>query len=190
MDTGTEKGVAGRDEADMLSNIRAENVRLIGVSGNAISKEVGTSMFGDTRILDSHSGSVLVSQEGIRKMYSVVEVPTLDPNPDSWGNMFKLVGRRATQWEGCEWTFIRDPERYGDKLLHCTLERTQAKRLASGRGLERSLSAKVKNLYDPPVPIDEDGLTPTAKESLVRAELLHRRLDHAHSNEMDRFIEA
>ena len=66
--TGTEKGVAGRDEADMLSNIRAETFRLIGVSGNAISREVGTSMFGDTRILDCHSGSVLVSQEGIRKI--------------------------------------------------------------------------------------------------------------------------
>ena len=48
----------------------------------------------------------------------------------------------------------------------------------------------MKKFYDPPVPIDEDGLTHTVKSSLVRAEVLHRRLDHAHSNEMERFIEA
>ena len=190
LDTGTEKGVAGRMEADALANIRAENVQLIGVSGSAVSREVGTSMFGDTRILDKHCGSVLVSQDGVRKMYSVIEMPTSNPDPESWGNVFKLVGRANTQWEGLEWTFIRDTERYGDKLLHCTLPRAHAKRLAGGRLLEKTLSAKVKKFYDPPGPLDEDGLSAAAKESLVRAEMLHRRLGHAHSNELLRFVGA
>ena len=85
-------------------------------------------------------------------------------------------------------------ERYGDtvvnKLLHCTLPRAHAKRLAGGRLLEKTLSAKVKKFYDPPGPLDEDGLSAAAKESLVRAEMLHRRLGHAHSNELLRFVGA
>ena len=61
LDYGTESGVAGSEDREILAQIRGENVLLEGVTGNAISREAGVSMFGNTRILDTHYGAILVN---------------------------------------------------------------------------------------------------------------------------------
>jgi hypothetical protein len=69
------------------------------------------------------------------------------------------------------------------------LKRDRARQLAQGVGnVEKSLASKVSKFYDPAAPVTERGLPTEDIASLDRAEGLHHRLEHAHANEMLRFV--
>jgi hypothetical protein len=71
-DSGTVCGVMGEREMDILKSVEEEDVLIETVTGEqSISKLYGDTIFGKTRILKGHQGSVLVSQYATKKMYQV-----------------------------------------------------------------------------------------------------------------------
>ena len=61
-DSGTVNGLMGEKEKAILQNIAEEDVLIETVTGEkSISKLYGDTVFGKTRILNGHKGSVLVS---------------------------------------------------------------------------------------------------------------------------------
>jgi hypothetical protein len=119
-DTGTVSGVMGPKERKILFNVENEDVLIETVTGEkSISKQYGDTVFGKTRILKGRRGSVLVSQYSSKDMYQV-----LNPNVDT----FILKGwEHNPKTRGKVWYFTCDEDRYGDKLLHCTISLEQAK---------------------------------------------------------------
>jgi hypothetical protein len=70
-------------------------------------------------ILRGRQGSVLVSQYATKHLYQV-----FNPNPDT----FILKGwENNPDTKGKLWYFVRNEERYKDKLLHCTVDIQTAK---------------------------------------------------------------
>jgi hypothetical protein len=60
----------GAREMDILQNVAEEDVLIETVTGErSISKLYGDTIFGKTRILNGHRGSVLVSQFAMKQMY-------------------------------------------------------------------------------------------------------------------------
>jgi hypothetical protein len=123
-DSGTTSRVAGTKEKEILFDVEEEHVLLEGVGGHkSMSKEYDDSIFRKTRILKNRVGSVLASNYSTRKLYQVT-------NPDE--DTFILHGWKNNPiTAGKTWQFVRDKERYGDKLLHCTVKMEQAKSFAS-----------------------------------------------------------
>ena len=164
-DSGTVSGVIGAKEKSILCNVEAEDVLLETVTGEiSISKEYGDSIFGKTRILKGRRGSVLVSQYSTKNMYQV-----LNPSED----VFILRGwKNNLQTKNKVWYFIRDEDRYGDKLLHCTVKMEKAKCFAI---------SKEEKFYDPiePPDVNEDD-----KSKINQVQRAHCRWNHASENEM------
>jgi hypothetical protein len=78
---------------------------------------------------------------------------------------------------GKTWQFVRDEERYDDKLLHCTVKIEQAK----------SFVSKETKFYRPDrVPIASDS----EEERIARVQEMHEQLSHASSYAMIRVIVA
>ncbi len=169
-DSGTMSRIAGIKEKDILFDVKEEHVLLEGVGGHkSMSKEYGDSIFGKTRILKNIVGSVLVSNYSTRKLYQVT-------NPDE--NTYILRGWKDNPiTAGKTWQFVRDEERYGDKLLHCAVKMEQAKSFAS----------KEEKFYRP-------NRVPTTEENeeaiIVKVQDMHEQLNHASSYAMIRVIEA
>ena len=187
LDHGTESGVANSKDMDILCCVHEEEVLLSGI-GTGYSGVTGQSMFGQTRLINGYVGSVLVSQYRIKEAYACVEQAG---TPGCQGDHYKLIGRVGTIYEGIEWDFFRDFDRYGDHLLHCTLLRNQAKKLAQGSmAKEKMLTNKISKFYNPQGPVDEANIHKDAAAAIDRAENLHRSLDHGHANEMSRFVES
>jgi len=167
-DSGTVNGVMGEKEKAILKNVAEEDVLIETVTGEkSISKLYGDTVFGKTRILNGRRGSVLVSQYATKKMYQVI-------NPDE--DTFILRG-----WEhnpatrGKVWYFVRDEDRYDDKLLHCTISLKEAKCFGA---------VKEQNFYDPKkVPEEEKH----AKKNVLIT-TVHGRWDHASANELKNIL--
>jgi hypothetical protein len=160
-DSGTTSGVAGINEKEILFDVEEEHVLLEGVGGHkSMSKEYGDSIFGKTRILKNRVGSVLVSNYSTRKLYQVT-------NPDE--DTFILRGWKNNPiTAGKTWQFVRDEERYGDKLLHCTIKIEQAK----------SFVSKETKFYRP----DRVPVASHSKEEMIaRVQEMHEQLSHASS---------
>jgi hypothetical protein len=167
-DLGTVSGVMGEREIGILKSVKEEDVLIETVTGKqSISKLYGDKIFGKTRILKGRSGSVLVSQYSTKRMYQVI-------NPDK--DTFILKGwdhNPATR--GKVWYFTRDKERYGDKLLHCTVSIKQAKCFAA---------PNEKRFYDPMrVPEDQEH---EKFNKLINA--MHVRFSHASAGELKRIL--
>jgi hypothetical protein len=76
---------------------------------------------------------------------------------------------------GKTWQFVRDEERYGDKLLYCTVKIEQAK----------SFVSKEMKFYRPDrVPVVNDS----EEEIITRVQEMHEQLSHASSYAMIRVI--
>jgi hypothetical protein len=157
-DSGTTSGVAGMKEKEILFDVEEEHVLLEGVGGHkSMSKEYGDSIFGKTRILKNRVGSVLVSNYSTRKLYQVT-------NPDE--DRFILRGwKNNPNTAGKTWQFVLDEERYGDKLLHCTVKMEQAKSFASKEKFYRPDRVPV---------IDENK-----EEIIAKVQNVHEQLNHA-----------
>jgi hypothetical protein len=118
--SGTVSGVVGEREMDILKSVKEEDVLIETVTSELlISKKYGGTIFGKTRILKGCSGSVLVSQCATKHMYQV-----LNPDEDTfiirgWDHNPKTCGK--------SWYFVRDEEKYDDKLLHCMISVKEAK---------------------------------------------------------------
>jgi hypothetical protein len=167
-DSGIVSGVTREREMDILKSIEEEDVLIETITGEqSISKLYGDTVFGKTRILKGRQGSVLVSQYATKKMYQVI-------NPDK--DTFILKG-----WEhnpttrGKVWHFIRDVERYDDKLLHCTVSLKEAKCFAVQKELK---------FYDP-AKVPEEHMH--AKENKL-IEAMHIRFSHASAGELKRIL--
>jgi hypothetical protein len=81
---------------------------------------------------------------------------------------------------GKKWRFVRDEERYGDKLLHCTVKIEQAKSFVS-------TETKEKKFYRPDhVPSASDS----EEEIIARVQEMHEQLSHASNYAMIRVIVA
>ena len=167
-DTGTVSGVMGPKERKILFNVENEDVLIETVTGEkSISKEFGDTVFGKTRILKGRRGSVLVSQYSSKDMYQV-----LNPNADT----FILKGwDNNPNTKGKVWYFTRDEERYGDKLLHCTIALEQAK----------CFTGKETKFYNPNKP---KAVKAEDEATLEMIQGIHRKYDHASHNEMERLF--
>ena len=167
-DSGTVNGVMGEKERAILKNVAEEDVLIETVTGEkSISKLYGDTVFGKTRILNGRKGSVLVSQYATKKMYQVL-------NPDE--DTFVLRGwdhNPATK--GKVWYFVRDEDRYDDKLLHCTISLKEAKCFGA---------TKEQNFYDPKKAPEEEK---HAKMNVLIS-TIHQRWDHASSNELKNIL--
>lgn len=168
-DSGTVNGVTGEQYRNILLDVVEEPVLLEGIGGKtSLSKEYGDSIFGKTRILKHRTGSVLVSNAATKSLYQVV-----NPHEDLW----ILRGWDYGPAKGKQWHFIRDEERYGDPLLHCTLQLSKIKCLL---GAEK--------FYDPPrVPETNDE---EVSAIVTRVQVLHRKWSHATAAELKRVISA
>jgi hypothetical protein len=169
-DSGTVSGVTGEKEANILKNVEEENVLIETVTGErSMSKIYGDTIFGKTRILNGRRGSVLVSQYATKKMYQVL-------NPDE--DIFVLRGwANNPRTKGKTWYFIRDEERYGDKLLHCTMDIEEAKCFAA---------TKETKFYDP----DKAPASEEYKTKNVKVDVNHERFMHASANEIKHLLSA
>jgi hypothetical protein len=119
-DSGTVSGVMGECAIGILKSAEEEDVLIETVTGKqSISKKYGDTIFGKNRILKGRQGSVLVSQYATKHTYQVL-------NPDK--DTFILNGwDHILDTRGKSWYFVRDEEKYGDKLLHCTIGVQEAK---------------------------------------------------------------
>jgi hypothetical protein len=165
-DSGTVSGVMGEREMNILSNVAEEDVLIETVSGErSLSKIYGDTIFGKTRILKGRKGSVLVSQYATKQLYQVI-------NPDE--DTFILKGwNHNPDTRGRVWYFVHDEERYKDKLLHCTVDVSEA---------QCFVISKEQKFYDPAkVPKSEEHET---INDMV--EVLRTKFQHASSNEMKR----
>jgi len=167
-DSGTVSGVMGEREIDILRNVEEEDVLIETVTGErSISKLYGDTVFGKTRILKGRRGSVLVSQYATKKMYQVI-------NPDE--DTFILKGwDHNPDTKGRTWYFIRDEDRYDDKLLHCTVDIKTAKCFAINRE---------QRFYDPMMVPEEQMYGKMNK--LINA--MHVRFSHASAGELKRIL--
>jgi len=96
----------------------------------------------------------------------------LNPNADT----FILKGwDHNPRTKGKVWYFTRDEERYGDKLLHCTIAIEQAKCFAG----------RETKFYNPDAPktikVEDDVI-------LERVQGIHRKYDHASHHELERLF--
>jgi hypothetical protein len=168
-DTGTVSGVMGEKEKEILKSVEDEDVLIETVTGErSISKQHGDTIFGKTRILKGRQGSVLVSQFSSKNMYQVL-------NPDE--DTFILRGwNHNPTTKGKVWYFSRDEERYGDKLLHCTVKVEQAKCFAN----------REEKFYNPMV---QPKLEEKAEQGIVeKVQAVHCRWNHASFDELNRLI--
>jgi hypothetical protein len=166
--SGTVSRVMGEHEMDILKSIEEEDVLIETVTGEqSISKLYGDTIFGKTWILKGRQGSILVSQYVMKKMYQVL-------NPDE--DTFILKGwEHNPATKGNIWYFIRDEDRYNDKLLHCTVSIKQAKCFAIN---------KEKKFYDPArVPEEQQH---EKMNKLINA--VYVRFSHASTGEMKRLL--
>ena len=165
-DSGTHHGVASEKDQHILYEVIEDPVLLEGVGGHTtLSKQFGDSIFGKTRVLKNRIGSVLVSNYSTRDKFQVI-----NPDPDTF-----ILRPWKKEMGGSEYVFIRDEERYGDPLLHCTLSLKTAKAFA---GAEK--------FYDPPM-VPE--VTETNHEVIAKVEVAHRRFNHASAAELMRISE-
>ena len=110
----------GPKECSILANVENEDILIETVMGQkSMSNEFGDMMFGKMRILKDRHGSVLLSQYSLWKMYHVF-------NPDEDTFVLKVLSDNPLTKERT-WYFVRDKERYGNKLLHCTIKLEMAR---------------------------------------------------------------
>jgi hypothetical protein len=169
-DSDTVSGVMGAREMDILQNVAEEDVLIETVTGErSVSKLYGDTIFGKTRILNGRRGSVLASQFATKQMYQVI-------NPDE--DTFILRG-----WEhnpnirGKLWYFVRDEDRYKDKLLHCTVDLEVAK----------SFGIKESKFYDPVGIKSEEVCGNEQKYRII--DTMHSRYQHASANKMNNMLD-
>ena len=168
-DTGTVSGVMGEKEKEILKSVEDEDVLIETVTGErSISKQHGDTIFGKTRILKGRQGSVLVSQFSSKHMYQVL-------NPDE--DTFILRGwNHNPTTKGKVWYFSRDEDRYGDKLLHCTVKVEQAKCFAN----------REEKFYNP---VEQPKLGDKAEEAMIaKVQAVHCRWSHASFDELSRLM--
>ena len=171
--TGSKKFAAG------LEGVHKEKVVLEGIGGaQIISHESGHGLFGKYRILPTLTDdSNVVSQYAIKKLYKTVQNDNEDeiiltPWPKGHNNY-------NTALEGVSWRFIRDYDRYGDNLLHCTVSEEKL----------RVLSTRVERYYNPERP-DDRKLSQHEEEIIQKVEALHTALAHSRPPGMLRAIDS
>jgi hypothetical protein len=174
-DSGTHHGVLGEREREILKDVIDDPVLLEGVGGQTtLSRKIGETIFGKTRVLRQRQGSVLVFNYSTCKKWQVV-----NPNPDTfilqgWGADTPYMDPETI---GKKFQFIPDEERYGDPLLHCTLPLKVAKSFVD-------VEKRVVKFYDPPrVPEVSDSVT---KETVSKVDIAHRKWNHASAQELKR----
>jgi Pyruvate/2-oxoacid:ferredoxin oxidoreductase delta subunit len=167
-DSGTVSGVMGEKEMEILKNVEEEDVLIETVTGeHSLSQLYGDTIFGKTRILKGRSGSVLVSQYATKKMYQVI-------NPDE--DTFILKGwNHNPATKGKIWYFVRDEERYKDKLLHCTIDVSEAKCFAA---------TNERRFYDPAT-VPENQTSANKNKQL---KVIHIQFCHVNMRELKRIL--
>jgi hypothetical protein len=111
---------------------------------------------------------VLVSQFSSKHMYQVL-------NPDE--DTFILRGwNHNPTTKGKVWYLSRDKDRYGDKLLHCTVKVEQAKCFAN----------REEKFYNP---VEQPKLEDKAEEAVIaKVQAVHCRRSHASFDELSRLM--
>ena len=196
-DTGTERGLCSEEQREVLQGVEASPTALQGATGQqlVISEEAGDSIFGYTRVLKNRKGSsFLISDYSIGELWYQLKDPE---DNDHW----TLSGKRGSRAEGQVYHFWRDPERYGDVLLHCTMPIKRAKSFYSvGRtseaassesgpqkSAEWALVSKEKRFYDPVSPA---AVSASEADTIARVQEFHRRHGHASFDSMTRMVRA
>jgi hypothetical protein len=167
-DTGTETGTIIDKNKSVVSNMYSEKVLLEGIGGGIMETDkAGNSIFGKLRILKDENGRNLVSQYESGKHFQV-----FNPDPDT----FILRGWPESENDGKEFIFTRDEDKYGDKLLHCTMH----KNCFVAKLIEKSYP-----LYSP------NELTSNSNNKsykLNQITVYHERLNHASAAMLSRLL--
>lgn len=174
LDTATETGASNSRGRELLQDLKTEHAALIGVGGHRVHvKEVGTNLFGKSRVVENSGAYNLVSQAECKVDWQIV-----NPSEDH----IYLRGWKGKGKEHLQWDFYRNEERYGDKLLHCTLPKENFRVFLS--------TFHTLSLYKPPESPDESALTPEERESIEFVESAHIDLCHASAQALIRTVKA
>ena len=174
LDTGTETGASNQRGRQLLDDIRAEHAVLEGVGGHLVHvKEVGSNIFGKSRVVDNKTAYNLVSQAECGEKWQII-----NPSKDH----VYLKGWEGGGLEHIRWDFYRNEEKYHDKLLHCTLPMHRFRAFIS--------TFHAMSLYKPADSPTEEGLLPEDLEAIRYVEEAHLDLGHASAQAMIRTIEA
>jgi hypothetical protein len=173
LDSGTETGVTNTADATNLQNIVEDKVIIRGVTGDEEVKLIGDGIFGRTRIVPSfQKRSTLVTDREFGNYYQMVnpmqDVVDLVP----WDKDSRLP----------TWRFTRDPERYQDHLLHCTILRDKCVGV-------RHESVDSSYTFYQPADIPIRGVLTHDDEVIGRVERVHTRFNHASAQAMDRLVQ-
>ena len=173
LDTATESSTIRPADSSLASNLRDDPITLVGVGDRQVVSEAsGESIFGQTRVLEQKNN--LVSQYQVRQYYRLVEV-----NEDC----FELVPRGSTG-ELPTWTFVRDYDRYGDNLLHCTVDRRLFMNTTGRSAIECLSMFQVEQVKS------EKGLSRDQINVLEKVELVHEDLNHASATVLIRTVKS
>ena len=165
-DTGTETGTIVNTDKSVITKLYSEKVLLEGIGGGTIETDkAGNSIFGKLRVLKGENGRNLVSQYESGKHFQV-----LNPDP----NTFILRGWPRTENEGKEFMFNRDEEKYGDKLLHCTIPKSY---------FAKNFKEQCYLLYNPSEITNHQQ---NDKQHLITT--YHHRLNHASAAMLSRLL--
>ena len=153
-----------------MKNVKIDPVRIVGVSGSTKAIKVGDSIFGKTRLLNVPGVKNLVSQHEIGGKYQMI-------NPDK-----DTVILREWDSDGPgDWIFKRDRQKYGDNLLHCSIN--------THRYMDQLLKEGCYSLYQPEVVASESEIEKN-KEILSRVQIVHERIGHCTADQLIRIVEA
>jgi hypothetical protein len=170
LDTGTESGTTHVSQQRILKDVKEDPVRIVGVSGSTKAYKAGESIFGKTRLLDVQGIKNLVSQYEIGDRYQMI-------NPDKDTVILK-------QWDGFgkgEWIFKRDKGKYGDNLLHCTID--------ENRYMEELHKEGAYSFYQPKEIVSKEEIEEN-QEVLDRVQIVHERRGHCTAEQLIRIVEA
>ena len=152
-------------------------------------KEVGDLVFGRTRLIDDPSQrSFLLSQYTMSSRYQWINKSPHHFIIKSWPDMPGIKE---------EWHFVRDYDRYGDRLLHCTVSKSELIGMFELRGApaddiveQRGASERVFNGRDMSVPaiLNERVLSRDEQMALDRVEDVHLDLSHTSSYGLERSL--
>ena len=177
-DTGTEISTITPAASSILLGVHNDPAVLVGIGGSTRTTEAGYTIFGKTRVLKMNGQKCLVSHTEAESRWQL-------SNPrEGVLTLKEWPGKRVT---GRTWTFIKDPERHGDKLYHLILSHDDFPEFMASAGVPRE---EVNSLYQPRKPIDLSKLSGSEQARVNAVQDLHSMLNHTSAQGLLRIVDA
>jgi hypothetical protein len=169
-DTGTECHIAGSNHLDCITDIKYERIKLKGM-GETFSERYGQCAFGMVRIVEKPFKFLVLNYTDLCDQYALIDS----------GDKHSILAesRPDAKQPGLQWRFVKNVERFGDKLFHCVTSKVNVR-----DGVTEDFTLTVgtrESFYSPPVPVRDAG-NPAAQGDLIAVQEAHARLGHASGN--------